>query len=434
MAILTVPISKARSKSEAEALLATGKTGDDALRWLEEQKDSYITPNWTPPEGESSSWRTGGWTGGFSNVAGVGGFSNVAGVGGFSNVAGVGGFSNVAGAGGSSNVAGGGYSQSDYKKDAAKDAAKDAEDAKDKAEKKARKQISKQYDAVRQGLDQLLGYLPQQQATARGKYEKQREHTRGRVGSELEEALSRFQGYEGEIEGNQKSTLRDLSSNTRNAFMAGNLYLGSKGASNSSAAGMYSQAIQQAANRNRADVRSGTDKNLADLNMEREQANRMATQQYAEIDNWFNNVVSDLETEYRQRKADIEMAKANASADEQAALADIDMQLWQRAMQAYENLQAQAASYAQRVGSNISSQENRAAQSLHDMRATSQFDWTDPKAENVGAGISQGSKAAAFTPQGVTKKDDDEYATWGMFGLGMPARNYREDDRVLPIS
>jgi len=266
---------------------------------------------------------------------------------------GAGAASSSGGSGGSSGGSSSGSSSSSKSSD--DDAEKAAKRAAEKAEKRAREAIGNQYSAVQKGLEQLLGYLPGQQSASMNKYKTQRDYSRGQAQDALTKAMGRFSGYENDIMEGQKGTLRDLSSDVRNAFQAGNIYLGAKGASNSSAAGMYSRGIQQAANRNRGDVMRQTQGNLNDLNIRRSEAEAATQSQYDAIDNWFNTAVSDLETQFNERRQQIEMAKVNATADEQAALAALDTELWRSAQNLYNQLAAQQDEYLKSVNDSISS-------------------------------------------------------------------------------
>ncbi len=304
------------------------------------------------------------------------------------------------------------------------DAEKAAKRAAEKAEKRARKAIGNQYDTILGGLDQLLGFLPGQQQTSSDKFGRQRDFSRSQVADALTQTMGRFGGYENDLIEGQKSTLRDLSSDVRNAFQAGNIYLGTKGASNSSAAGMYSRGIQQAANRNRADVMRQTQSNLADLNIRRSEAEAAAQSQYNEIDNWFNESISDLESQFNQRRQEIEMAKVNATADEQAALAALDMELWRSAQNIYNQLLAQKDFYAQSVSDSISGINSDTGRFGDSMAQAAEGGYNAPTTGPLDADIaitSNNSGSDIFNPIGRKK--------WKDVGLGINAATPQSGQR-----
>lgn len=68
-----------------------------------------------------------------------------------------------------------------------------------------------------------------------------------------------------ETEQNRIKTLKDISTNLRNSFMAGNIYLGARGAGDSSAANQYSYALTKLGNQQRGDVQSQVANILKDI-------------------------------------------------------------------------------------------------------------------------------------------------------------------------
>ncbi len=70
--------------------------------------------------------------------------------------------------------------------------------------------------------------------------------------------LSDLGTQERKLQESQKKTLSSLADNLRNAYMAGNVYLGARGAGDSSAANMYSYALTKLGNKQRGDVMSQT--------------------------------------------------------------------------------------------------------------------------------------------------------------------------------
>jgi len=99
-----------------------------------------------------------------------------------------------------------------------------------------RSEISGAWDSYLTGLQGTSGFIDQQRTAQEGI-----------AGSQLK------QGQEG-LQGQKAKSLRDIANTTRNAFQAGNNYLGSMGAGDSSAANMYSYAINKDANKQMGDL------------------------------------------------------------------------------------------------------------------------------------------------------------------------------------
>jgi hypothetical protein len=92
----------------------------------------------------------------------------------------------------------------------------------------------------------------------------------------------------------QKSkSLKDIAENTRNAFQAGNIYLGSRGAGDSSAAGQYSYALNKEAGKQTSDLNQTVNTNLAALQSQHDQ-------QLNQIANWFSQAQQQLKMQMAQ--------------------------------------------------------------------------------------------------------------------------------------
>ncbi|MEA2112842.1 MAG: hypothetical protein U9P50_02630 [Patescibacteria group bacterium] len=312
--------------------------------------------------------------------------------------------------GGSSSVSGSGSSGGSSGGSSSGSSSSSSSDAQKDAERAARNAIEGQYDAVRGGLEGLLGGLSGQQEASRNRLNDQSAFSRGQVGSSLQDAMGRFQGYQGDIMSGQKSTLRDLSGDVRNAFQAGNIYLGARGASNSSAAGMYSRGIQQSANRNRADVKNQTETNLSNLNIRREEANSAADRQYAEIDNWLNGAVADLESQFNARRQEIEMAMSQADADEQQALANLNMQLISQAQNAYQSLQSTAGDYVNNVSKSLEGISGAGGQFADQMTGASAQGYNKQTSQGIDGNIGV-TERQSIDPYAVNpnKRDEEEF-------------------------
>lgn len=122
---------------------------------------------------------------------------------------------------------------------------------------------------------------------------------------------NRSQGFldlgtqEQKTEENQVKTLNDLNANLRNMFQAGQVYLGARGAGDSSAANQYSYALTKMGNENRGNILSQTNSIYNDINDRRsrlqniytQESSRLATDksnQLLGIAQWFANAQNQI--------------------------------------------------------------------------------------------------------------------------------------------
>ena len=112
-------------------------------------------------------------------------------------------------------------------------------------------------------------------------------------------ASTQLQSGQEQIEGQRASSLRDIGSNIKNAFQAGNIYLGARGAGDSSAANQYQFALSKEAGK-----QSGALNEFVNTQKNQLQANYDT--QMGEIAQWFANA----QTQIQQQIASGQLSKS----------------------------------------------------------------------------------------------------------------------------
>jgi len=223
------------------------------------------------------------------------------------------------------------------------------DDTKD-AEREERKRLDKLRDSIGDQFDDILGNyssqikgLPGEQQSILSGVGTLADTQKGTINSALATALQQLEGNRGEVKTQQKATLQDLADNTRNLFQAGNIYLGSRGAGDSSATGMYSAALTNQANKQRGDVQGQVNSMMTDINNQQVETEGVNTQMLNEVDTWKANQEQQIVMQYTDLKRQLETAMASAKGQEKANLADLEAQLYNQARTQLTNLQNQAA-------------------------------------------------------------------------------------------
>lgn len=114
-------------------------------------------------------------------------------------------------------------------------------------------------------LDRQLGIAQQSVATGEEGVQSQYQTGLGDLNLSNQQQLDVLNKQRTETQANKARTLKDISSNLRNSFMAGNVYLGARGAGDSSAANQYSYALTKLGNQQRGDVQSQVSTIMADI-------------------------------------------------------------------------------------------------------------------------------------------------------------------------
>jgi len=130
-----------------------------------------------------------------------------------------------------------------------------AEEERRRYEAEVRGNIESGYSGYFDKLNAMLNEgLPAQRTAQEGIARSQYEQGIAGLGSQREEGLGMLGRQRERTIESQAKNLRDIAANLRNAFMAGNIYLGSQGAGDSSAANQYSYALTKMGTRQRGDI------------------------------------------------------------------------------------------------------------------------------------------------------------------------------------
>lgn len=121
-----------------------------------------------------------------------------------------------------------------------------------------RNQIGSGWDQYLASLDSQLGGLSDSRSAQENIVNSQYGQGMSDLGLQYGQGQQQLADQRTQTDTNQIKTLRDISSNIRNSFQAGNNLLGSRGASDSSAADQYSYALTKLGSKQRGDVMAQT--------------------------------------------------------------------------------------------------------------------------------------------------------------------------------
>ena len=272
--------------------------------------------------------------------------------------------------------------------------------------------INQGYDAYFASLNQIMNsYLPQQQQALLGGAEAQYGQGVNSLNTQRSLQQQGLNEQKGVVQGQQKKTLADISNNLRNAYMAGNIYLGARGAGDSSAANQYSYALTKLGSQQRGDV-SGQYAGIQNQIMGRE--NALATT--------YSGAVKDLEFQKNQRvnevaqwfnEQQIALKQAEASGQLQKGqdLANLSQNLLQMAMQQLQTTQAEIANkrgmldeWAMNNSTTIEGLKSNLQQ------VGSQVSYQNPTAQPFGS-INQQTGSLGYIPYGLGSTTEEKKTT-----------------------
>ncbi|MBW6431574.1 hypothetical protein K0A96_00125, partial [Patescibacteria group bacterium] len=154
-------------------------------------------------------------------------------------------------------------------------------------EERIRNQISSGYDTYISGLDDMLNGLDTQKGHMENIQAGQLDQWKETLGAQREEGLEGLQGEREKTTANQQSNFNKLAEDLRNQMRAGNIYLGARGAGDSSASNMYSYALGRQGNQIRGDLMQQTAGIQNEINKREGNLNRI-----------YNTEINNAQTEY----------------------------------------------------------------------------------------------------------------------------------------
>jgi len=174
--------------------------------------------------------------------------------------------------------------------------------ARQRYEQETRSAIESGYSGYFDKLNAMLNEgLPAQRTAQEGIARSQYTQGVAGLGSQRAEGLGLLGKQRTRATESQARNLRDIAANLRNSFMAGNVYLGARGAGDSSAANQYSYALTKLGTRQRGDIMRQT----ADIQKE-------IDDREAKLQNIYTDEVNNLAAERDQKIMGITQWFANA--------------------------------------------------------------------------------------------------------------------------
>lgn len=271
--------------------------------------------------------------------------------------------------------------------------------------REAREALEASYGDYFRQLDEMLNQgLPAQRASQEELARLQYTGGVEALQPQLEQGRTLLARQRETTEANQARNLRDLAANIRNSMMAGNVFLGARGAGDSSAANQYSYALTKLGTRQRGDIMSQTadimreigDREVNLNNVYNAEVNRLANerdQKISSIASWF----AEQQNALRQTRGEAAVNKSQNLLNE--ALRQLDF-----VQQEESNRRAALEQWALNNATNI--QQVKA-----NLQQISAFQPALPQAQPiVGQPITYGGgfNVPAYAPTGYGTKEEEE--------------------------
>lgn len=280
-----------------------------------------------------------------------------------------------------------------------------------KQQESIRSQISGGYDSYFSSLDEMLNSsLPTQFGLQNQIIETNKKSNLGDLDTQKAMGLTDLQAESDKNQLNQVRTLKDVSSNMRNLMNAGNTYLGSRGAGDSSAVNQYGYALTKLGSKQRGDVMSQT----------REIENEISGRKF-KLGTIYNNEVNKLNFEAQAKALEVQQwfygeqdrirnMKSQGQFEKSRDLASLSTQILNQATQKLQNYQNEIATKRASLETWAMNNSRTTAELVANLTKVSQYQAQNPTYSPINGSMnfSDGQAFNASQLRGGVGTSDDE--------------------------
>lgn len=269
------------------------------------------------------------------------------------------------------------------------------EQARQQFENQQRNQINSGWDSYTNQLNDMLNVgLPNQQAA-------QQSIAQTSMNQGVADLGAQKASSEQAVQTQQAANLKDLASNVKNLFQSGNIYLGSRGAGDSSAANQYSYAVGKMGTQARGDIQSQVSQRMQQIgdiyNQETGRLKNDYQTRIAGIADWFNQAQNQVRSQIGQ-------AGLGRSQD----LQGLSQNIYNQALSAMQSLQAEASNRRQALETwamNNSKSVQELVSNMQGAQQVPQFTGINAGMPSVDSGGNFQLPAAGYGATSTQKKD-----------------------------
>jgi hypothetical protein len=254
-----------------------------------------------------------------------------------------------------------------------------------------RNEISSGWDSYINSLNDQLGGLQTQQQNQEGIANSQYTQGLNTLGLQKNEGLTQLGSERERVNQEQAKTLRDLSGNLRNSFMAGNIYLGARGAGDSSAANQYALALTKEGSRQRSDVMQQGSNNMMEIGRREETLNKTYNTEVKNLEESKNQKIFEISNWFQQAQQQVKQAQAQGQLQKGQDLQSVSRSILDRALSAMDQINQEVSSRKQALDSWAISNSKDIQSLKANLQNVSQFTANMPQAQAIAGTPQVGS-------------------------------------------
>lgn len=284
-------------------------------------------------------------------------------------------------------------------------------------ENQIRNEISSAWDGYINSLDQQFGMLDKQKAGMEGQVVAQANKFKNQLGLQLGQGKTALEGERTKTESAQKKNFQDLAEDQTNQMRAGNIYLGARGAGDSSAADMYSYAIGRQGSQIRGDLMQQTAGTLNEINVREENLNNIYNTEVNNTQEELNNGLSQIAQWYADSQRQIQQMKGEAGRDKGLSLAQMSYEILNQAKARVQQLQNYAIEKQAALQQWALNNSNTLAQAKANLQGVANFSAPELNRGQIqGPSVMPGqSRPSGYAPIGMGSNTDEKKNLTSLF-------------------
>lgn len=281
-------------------------------------------------------------------------------------------------------------------------------------ENQVRGEINTGYDQYFSSLDDILNNgLPQQQAAQSNIANSQFDQGVNTLDLQKTQGTADLNKQSAMAEQSQAKTLGDIASNLRNSFMAGNVYLGARGAGDSSAANQYSYALTKMGSQQRGDVMSQFNNIQNDINDRATRLGEIYNSQVKDLGFQRDQQINSIASWFAEQQNALKQAKAQGQLSRGQDLASLSQNLLNVALQRLQTVQAEASNKQSALEQWAMNNSQNIGQLKQNLGQVSQVSYNHPTAQPILGAPQVDPRGGLFAPAGYGGTDERKTDIFG---------------------
>jgi len=271
-----------------------------------------------------------------------------------------------------------------------------------------RNEISAGWDQYINSLNDQIGGLQSQRGAQEATIGSQYGQGVNQLNLQKEQGLQDLGKQKESAQQNQVKNLRDISSNIKNSFMAGNNYLGSMGAGDSSAANQYAFALTKMGTQQRSDVMQNTANIINDIQGRETNLNNVYNSEINNLGFERDQAINGVAQWFADAQNQIKQMQAQGQLNKSQDLANLSKDIYNQALKRLDDVNSYAQQKQAALDQWAINQSTNINQVKQNLAAVSNVSYNQPQAQGLVGTPSVDSSGNMITPRffgGTNEKD-----------------------------